>query len=273
MGIKELMTPKPARIVKVVDEALNVKTYYIELPRGFERPKPGQFNMIYIPGVGEIPISVSDIENGVVGHTVRFVGSVTYVLKNLGVGDIVGIRGPYGKPWPLNDYVGKDILIVAGGIGLAPLRSVIKEILRNRGKFGKLTLLYGARTPKDLLYKHELGSYCNAPNTEILLTVDRADETWRGHVGVVTKLIPKAKIDPERTVAFVCGPEIMMRFTVIELAKVGLKPNQIYLSLERRMRCGVGLCGHCQMGPYFVCKHGPIFPYWFIKKYFEVEEI
>ncbi|HDN75756.1 MAG TPA: Ni/Fe hydrogenase subunit gamma [Acidilobales archaeon] len=273
MGFKELMTPKPAEVVRIVDETPNVKTYYIKLPNGMERPKPGQFNMLYIPGVGEVPISVSDVIDGTVAHTVRFVGSVTYVFKNLKVGDVIGIRGPYGKPWPLNEYKGKDVLIVAGGIGLAPLRPVIKEVIRRRNEFGRLIILYGARTPKDLLYKYELNKYGKTPNTEVLLTVDRADESWRGYVGVVTKLIPLIRVDPEQTVAFVCGPEIMMKFTIIELARIGLKPNQIYLSLERRMRCGVGLCGHCQMGPYFVCKHGPIFPYWFIKRYFEVEQI
>ncbi len=273
MSYTQSLIPTPTRIVKVIDEIPNVKTYVVEKPKNFINPKPGQFNMIYVHGVGEVPISVSDVDNNTIAHTVRFIGSVTNVIRNLKEGDIVGIRGPYGKPWPIDEYMGWDILIVAGGIGLAPLRPAIKEIIRRKKEFGKLIILYGARTPKDLLYRNELLKYSEVSDVEVHLTVDRADESWEGHVGVVTKLISLVKIDAKRTVAFICGPEIMIRFTIKELIKKGLDIRRMYVSLERRMKCGVGLCGHCQLGPYFVCKHGPVFPYWLISRYFEVEEL
>ena len=205
---------------------------------------------IYIPGVGEAPVSVSGIESdGVIIQTVRSIGTLTEYLFKLGRGDLIGIRGPYGKGWPIEKLKDKDVLIVGGGIGLAPLRPVIREVERNRRDYGRLSILYGARNPSLLLYRYEFDEYRGIPNSELLLTVDRADETWTGNVGVVTQLIPKASVDPRNAVALVCGPEIMMRFTVKALEKQGFKENQIYLSLERRMKCGVGLCGHCQVGP------------------------
>lgn len=209
----------------------------------------------------------------IIGQTVRSVGIVTEYLSKLKEGDKVGVRGPYGKGWPMERLLGKDILIIAGGIGLAPLRGVIIEVIKNREKYGKFTLLYGARTPDLLLYKYEFDTYKAIPNSEFLLTVDHPDEKWKWHVGVVTSLIPKARIDPETTMALICGPEMMMRYTLNSLEDLGFKDNQIYMSLERKMKCGVGLCGHCQVGPYFVCKHGPVFPYWLIKRYFWVDQI
>ncbi len=268
------LVPKVAIIKDIVDEAPHVRTLYLQVPPDFKHPEPGQFNELYVRGVGEVPISVSDVtDEGLIAHTVKVVGTTTEVLATAQAGDKLGIRGPYGKPWPIKEMMGKDILIVAGGIGIAPLRPVIREIEKNRGMYGKFTLLYGARTPRDLLYKYEFPRYERIPNTEFLVTVDKPDPVWDGYVGVVTKLINVTHIDPRNTIALVCGPEIMMRFTVKALNEIGLKDNQIYLSLERRMRCGVGLCGHCQVGPYFVCKHGPVFPYWLIKKYFWVEQI
>ena len=273
--IRTPLEPTPAKITKIIPETPDTKTFYFEVEKRFpEKPKPGQFTEIYIPGVGEAPVSICGCDDGeVIAQTVRSVGALTEYLFKLEEGARIGIRGPYGKGWPLGRLEGRDILIVAGGIGLAPLRGVIKEIEKNREKFGKLTILYGARTPDLLLYKYEFEEYRSIPNSEFLLTVDHGDEKWKGHVGVVTQLIPKARIEPERTTALVCGPEIMMKFTVKALGEVGFKDNQIYLSLERRMKCGVGLCGHCQVGPYFVCRHGPVFPYWLIKKYFWVSEI
>lgn len=266
--------PKVATIRKTVIETYNIKTVYLEVPHDFEKPMPGQFNELYVRGAGEIPISISDItEEGLIAHTIRFVGTVTKMFTELKEGDKVGVRGPYGNGWPLSELRGKDILIVAGGVGLAPLRPVIREVERNRSLYGKLMILYGARTPRDLLYRYEYSRYERIPNSEVLITVDRGDENWTGHVGVVTTLIPKVDIDPNNTIALVCGPEIMMRFTVKDLMARGLKGNQIYLSLERRMRCGVGLCGHCQVGPLFVCTEGPVFSYETIKRYFWVEQI
>jgi len=269
------LTPLKATITRVRTESWNVRTYYVRLPEGVELPKPGQFNMLYVHGVGEVPISVSDldVESRVVAHTVRFVGSVTKTFELLKEGDVIGFRGPYGIGWPMDVVTGKNIVLVAGGIGLPPLRPVIREVAKNRGMYGKLIILYGARTPEDLMFSYEYGDYESIPNTEFYVTVDRPSDGWRGNVGVVTNLIKHVDVNPNDSYAFVCGPEIMMRFAVQELLKKGFKTNKIFLSLERRMKCGVGLCGHCQMGPYFVCKHGPVFPLWFISRYFWVDQI
>jgi len=272
--VKTKLAPTPAEILKIIDETPDTKTFYLRPRSSLEAPKPGQFTEIYIPGVGEAPISISGIEpDGVIVQTVRSIGTLTEYLFKLKEGDLIGLRGPYGKGWPLDKLEGKDVLIVGGGIGLAPLRPVIKEVQKNRSKYGRLSILYGARMPSLLLYRYEFDEYRSIPNSELLLTVDRADEAWTGNVGVVTELIPKAAVEPENAIALVCGPEIMMRFTIKALEKEGFRENQIYLSLERRMKCGVGLCGHCQVGPYFVCRHGPVFPYWMIKKYFWVDQI
>ena len=272
--VRSKLTPTPAEILKIIPETPDTRTFYFKPKTKLEDPKPGQFTEIYIPGVGEAPVSVSGTESDdVIIQTVRSIGTLTEYLFKLGRGDLIGIRGPYGKGWPIEKLKDKDVLIVGGGMGLAPLRPVIKEVERNRRDYGRLSILYGARNPSLLLYRYEFDEYRKIPNSELLLTVDRADETWTGNVGVVTQLIPKASVDPRNAVALVCGPEIMMRFTVKALERQGFKGNQIYLSLERRMKCGVGLCGHCQVGPYFVCRNGPIFPYWMIKKYFWVDQI
>ena len=272
--IRSKLTPTPAEILDIIPETPDTKTFYFKPKARLEEPKPGQFTEIYIPGVGEAPVSVSGMEpDGVIIQTIRSIGTLTEYLFKLGRGDLIGIRGPYGKGWPIEKLKDKDVLIVGGGIGLAPLRPVIREVEKNRRDYGRLSILYGARNPSLLLYRYEFDEYRKIPNSELLLTVDRADETWTGNVGVVTQLIPKASVDPRNAVALVCGPEIMMRFTVKALEKQGFKENQIYLSLERRMKCGVGLCGHCQVGPYFVCRNGPVFPYWMIKKYFWVDQI
>jgi NAD(P)H-flavin reductase len=265
-------TPILAHISRIKEETYNVRTYYLDVPN-YSKYIPGQFNMLYVPGIGEVPISISGTFDGLIAHTVRFVGSVTNTFRNLKVGDAIGVRGPLGNGWPVEDFKGFNVLIVGGGIGLAPLRPIIQHVANHRWEYKKLTILYGARTPADLLYKDEFSNYERIPNTEFLVTVDKGDETWKGHVGVVTKLIPLVEIDPENTVAFVCGPEIMMKFTVLDLMKSGIPPNRIFISLERRMKCGIGLCGHCQLGPFFICRHGPVFSYWKVKKYFEVSQL
>lgn len=270
-----MLAPRPATVVGVRTETYNTRTYYIRLPDGMELPKPGQFNLLYVHGVGEVPISVSDISSDtrVVAHTVKFVGSVTKTFARLIEGDTVGLRGPYGRGWPMELSEGRDVLIVSGGIGLAPLRPVIREVARNRSRYGRLVILYGARTPKDMIYRYEYVDYESIPNAELHLTVDVPDESWKGNVGTVVELIPKVGVDPRSAVALLCGPELMMKYGVKELLKMGFRSNTIFLSLERRVKCGVGLCGHCQVGPYFVCKHGPVFPFWFIGRYFWVDEI
>jgi len=269
------LIPIKTAIIDIKNETQNVRTYYIKLPNGVEIPKPGQFNMIYIHGVGEVPISVSDIdyEARAVAHTVRFVGSVTKAFSILEKNSLVGFRGPYGIGWPMDLAMGKNLILIAGGIGLPPLRPVIREVARNRDKYRKLFILYGAKTPDDLIYRYEYRDYESIPDTELYITVDKSNSDWKGRVGVVTDLISLISVDPSETLVFLCGPEIMMKFAVKELLKKGFKGNKIFLSLERRMKCGVGLCGHCQMGPYFVCRHGPVFPLWFISRYFWVDQI
>lgn len=222
---------------------------------------PGQFNMLYAFGIGEIAVSISGDPANRSGlfHTVRAVGVVSHALRQLSPGDTVGVRGPYGTGWPLEPAAGKDVIVVAGGIGLAPLRPVMYRLIAERERYGRVVLLYGARTPRDILYRRELERWRALLDLDVFVTVDRAAPSWRGSVGVVTRLIPRAPIDTANTVAFIVGPEIMMRLTATELANRGIAPDSIYLSMERNMKCAVGFCGHCQFGPFFVCKDGPVF--------------
>ncbi|MBI2928179.1 MAG: FAD/NAD(P)-binding protein [Verrucomicrobia bacterium] len=224
---------------------------------------PGQFNMLYLFGVGEVPISISGdpARRDAVFHTTRAVGTVTRAMARLKAGDVLGVRGPFGSHWPVEEAEGNDVVIVAGGIGLAPLRPSLYHILSRREKYGRVVLLYGARTPADILYRKELEQWRARFDLEVYATVDRAHADWRGNVGVVTALIPRAPFDPLNTLAMVCGPEIMMRFTVAELHKRGVALDAIYLSMERNMKCAIGFCGHCQYGPTFICKDGPVFRY------------
>jgi NAD(P)H-flavin reductase len=185
---------------------------------------------------------------------------VTRVIERLQQGDVLGLRGPYGTGWPLDHARGQDVLVVAGGLGLAPLRPVIRTVLARRSEYGRLLLLYGSRRPVDLLYQREYAGWVQQ-GLEMLVTVNSADDTWGGRVGVVPQLLSGVNFDPARTIAFTCGPEVMMRFTVYELLARRLSPERIFLSIERNMQCGVGLCGRCQLGPYFACKDGPVFAF------------
>jgi NAD(P)H-flavin reductase len=223
---------------------------------------PGQFNMLYVYGMGEVAISISSDpgKRGTLDHTIHRVGSITTVLAQKKRGDVVGLRGPFGSSWPVDVARGKDVCIVTGGIGLAPLRPVIYSILRDRDSFGRVIVLYGGRSALDLLYRVELEKWGNEHKVETLVTVDRADSSWKGHIGVVTTLFSYIKLDTRNTVAFVCGPEMMMKYTVDELHNRGLSQDQVYLSMERNMKCAIGFCGHCQMGPTFICKEGPVYP-------------
>jgi NAD(P)H-flavin reductase len=223
----------------------------------------GQFNMLYVFGVGEIPISISGdpAKRRPLVHTTRAVGIVSRAMRELKPDDVIGVRGPFGSHWPIEQAEGKDIVIAAGGIGLAPLRSVMYHIISHREKYGKAVLLYGARTPADLLYRRELENWRAHFDLDVYVTVDRATGSWRGSVGVVTRLIRRAPFDPKNTVAMVCGPEVMMRFTAAEFEERGVIRENIYVSMERNMKCAIGMCGHCQYGPNFVCKDGPVFQY------------
>lgn len=259
------MTPRPYRVTKTRRELADTVSFDLVPVDSEDTPPfaPGQFNMLYVAGVGEIPISISGApqSTGVLTHTVRAVGAVSNALCKVRRGDVIGVRGPFGRGWPMDQARGADLVIVAGGIGLAPLRSVVYTALARRAEFGRVSVLYGARTPAEILYERELERWRTQAGVDVAITVDRATESWRGRVGVVTRLIPRATFDASRAVALVCGPEIMMRFTAAELLKREVSPQRIYLSLERNMKCAVAFCGHCQYGPYLLCRDGPVFPY------------
>lgn len=251
-----------ARVEKETHDTFTLTTTPSE-GQALEPFAPGQFNMLYVFGVGELPISISGDpeERDRLVYTVRSVGHATHALVSSKPGQALGIRGPFGTSWPLKEARGKDVLIVAGGIGLAPLRPAIYNILRRRDDYARLIVLYGARSPRDLLYRRELAGWARLPDVQLLSTVDYGGASWRGHVGVVTTLFRHVRLDPARTTAFLCGPELMMRYAIQELDSRGVAPEDIYLSMERNMKCATGFCGHCQLGPYFVCKDGPVFSY------------
>jgi NAD(P)H-flavin reductase len=236
---------------------------------------PGQFNMVYAFGVGEVPISISGdpAKPEKLIHTIRSVGAVTKALCRLRKGEELYVRGPYGTHWPVEDSVGNDVIIVTGGVGLAPLRPAIYHILSNREEYVRIVLLYGARTPQDMLYTSELKRWRARFDVDVETTVDAAKPGWHGNVGVVTTLIPHANFDAQHTKAFICGPEIMTRFTITELQKRGVATENIFVSLERNMKCGIGLCGHCQLGSVFVCKDGPVFRYDQVQPFMSKREI
>jgi NAD(P)H-flavin reductase len=270
------MLVQPYRVQRVRKEIPGTLTLDLAAPdAGGFAFAPGQFNMLYVWGVGEVPISISGdpARPQTLTHTIRAVGPVSEALCRLPRGATVGVRGPYGNHWPVEAAVGSDVVVAAGGIGLAPLRPVLYHLLAQRAGYGNVVLLYGARTPQDLLYTGELARWRGRFDLEVGVTVDKATDGWQGHVGTVTTLIPKAGFDPAHTVAFVCGPEIMMRFTIRELQSRGVPDERIYISMERNMKCAIGLCGHCQLGPFFICKDGPVFAYSAIKEWFGKREV
>jgi len=264
-GVLDPMLPVAVRVASVSRETYDTCTLVTEPVNGDGLPAftPGQFSMLYRYGVGEVPISISGdpaVANRLV-YTIRAVGAVSTSLVTRRAGDLITMRGPFGSAWPVEESQGGDVLVVAGGIGLAPLRPVIYHVLRNRSDYGRLTILYGARSPKELLFSKELKAWSAQKNTQVLTTVDTGGPSWRGHVGVVTKLFEYINPKPKRLVVMTCGPDIMMRFVVRQLAARAIPDEKIYLSMELNMKCAVGFCGHCQMGPYFLCKDGPVFSY------------
>ncbi len=236
---------------------------------------PGQFNMLYAFGIGEIAISLSGIpgDDEPLVHTVRNVGAVSSALCGLAPGAQLGVRGPFGVGWPLSEAEGGDVVLVAGGLGLAPLRPAILHILNHRERYGRVTVLFGTRNPAEMLFRRDLEDWRQRLDVDIEVTVDHADPSWHGSVGVVPGLIARAAFDPERTIAMVCGPEVMMRFTAAGLTAAGVPETRIYLSMERNMKCAVGLCGHCQFGPDFICKDGPVMRFDRIAPIFAIREI
>jgi NAD(P)H-flavin reductase len=256
-----------ATIVEKIREAEDIHTYRLRLNdeearRNF-RFTAGQFNMVYLFGVGEVAISiVSDPDEPErLDHTIRGVGRVTSAIGQLEAGDTVGIRGPFGQGWPLEEAHGQDIVIATGGLGCAPVVGAIEYIFRRRREYGSVKIIHGVKTPRDLLYHERFETWRRQPDTEVLLASDRPDGTWRYHVGVVTELFERVPINAAKTMVLMCGPEIMMRLGVPILMNRGIPATAVYVSLERHMECGIGLCGHCQMGPYFLCKDGPVMRY------------
>jgi len=222
---------------------------------------PGQFNMLYAFGVGEVPISISGdpARSGELVHTIRAVGAVTRALERAKKGTSVGVRGPFGTSWPVEQYSGRDIVLIAGGIGLAPLKPVIHQVLKRRREFGRLAVVYGTRTPGDILFKKQLEQWATRRDVELAISVDRGDPGWRGHTGVVTTLLGRVSFDASNAVACLCGPEVMMRFAARELEKLGLPNERIFLSLERNMKCALAHCGRCQLGGTLICRDGAVY--------------
>lgn len=272
------MSPTFHAVVNRVNELDKVVTLTFEVPTshtqwtGF---RPGQFNMLYAFGVGEMAISISgnpDSKNQII-HTIRSVGLGSQALVNVECGAPVGIRGPFGNSWPVEHAIGKDVLLIAGGLGLAPLRPALYHLLNNRNQYGRVALLYGAKCPEEILYHDELKRWQNQADIDVLITVDHAERQWIGNVGLVTGLLPELELNLSKCVAMLCGPEVMMRACARDLEHLGADAKQIYLSMERNMKCAVAFCGHCQYGPHFVCKDGPIFPFATIRPLLNLREI
>ncbi|QDV19300.1 Anaerobic sulfite reductase subunit B [Gimesia panareensis] len=266
-----------AVIREIRPEVSGVTTYQLALTDAGAaesyRFRPGQFNMLYVPGAGESAISMSGDPDSLetLTHTIREAGNVTRRIAAMKVGDTLGLRGPFGTSWPVELCTGKDVILVAGGIGLPPLRPVIYHMLSEREKYGQITLLYGARTPEMLLYTDEFQRW-QEQGLDVRVTVDRSAPGWQGNVGVVPQLLERLqKFDPANTVMMICGPDIMMRFTARGALQRGMTTEQIWVSTERNLQCAVGLCGHCQLGPEFICKDGPVFRYDQISPYLKVE--
>ena len=255
-------TPIACRVAERRRETADTWTMRLEPANGdFARFTPGQFAMLYVFGAGEVPISVSEIPAGgdTLVHTIRAVGATTRALCEAPSGATIGLRGPFGRGWPVEEAEGRDVVVVAGGLGLAPLRPVVHALLAHRDRYRRATVLYGGRSPSELLFRDELDSWRDKLDVELI--VDAPEPGWEGDVGVVTRLIRRAELDPGRTVALSCGPDVMMRFAAAALRERGVAADDIWVSLERSMKCGTGHCGHCQLGPLFVCKDGPVVTY------------
>ncbi|WP_291839370.1 FAD/NAD(P)-binding protein [Limimaricola sp.] len=260
------MVPRRFRVRKAWDEIDGVATMELDPVDGPQIAfQPGQFNMLYAFGVGEIAVSISGdaARADTLTHTTRAVGAVSTAITRLKAGDMVGVRGPFGSAWPIAEQEGRHIVFVAGGLGLAPLRPAIYHVLNNRDRYAGFTLVYGARSPSELVFADEVKDWKSRFDTEIEVTVDHAAPGWTGHVGVVTTWLDKTllTVDPATVSAFMCGPEIMMRFSAASLANAGVAAERQFVSLERNMKCAIGFCGHCQYGADFICRDGPVFRY------------
>ena len=269
------LTGRPYQVSTVRHQTHDVVTIDVRPEQDPIAFQPGQFDMVYVYGVGEAAISISSdpATPGLLSHTIRAVGWVTKALNQLQPGATIAIRGPYGRPWPLEQASGHDLVIVAGGIGLAPVRPAIVQALRQRERFGRVVLLVGARSPRDLVFRDDLEVWNADRGIDVHATVDSAVRGWTGHVGVVTTLIPRVPFDPENAVVLACGPEVMMRATARSMQARGVPAERIHVTLERNMKCGVGTCGHCQLGPLFLCRDGPVFAWPEVAGLLEVREL
>ena len=263
-GLHSIYLPNMAEVIRTEQLTKMEKLFEIRLKSGQDLGhQPGQFVEVSLFGIGEAPISVSSspTKKGSFELAVRAVGNVTQAMHRMEKGAVLGIRGPFGKGFPVEAIKGKDILFVAGGIGLVPLRSLINYVIDKRKDFGRVIVFFGAKTPSEQLFLNELAKWRTSKELEYLETVDRADAAWKGNVGVITKLFPKVTLDAQKTVAVIVGPPIMYRFAILEAQVKGIPDDQIIVSLERRMKCGVGKCGHCQINDIYVCQEGPVFTY------------
>ncbi len=271
------LIPRVATVRAVRRETADVYSIDLDAPAGAESPacKPGQFNMLYLFGQGEAAISVSGdpARRDVLTHTIRAVGTITRGLTRLQPGDEIGMRGPFGAPWPIDGAVGRDIVVMAGGVGLPSLRPILYHIAAHRDAYGRVAVLYGARTPVDVLFGAQLEDWRQRLGFDVQLTVDAAPPGWLGNVGVVTTLVAASPFRPSGATAFMCGPEVMMRFSARALLDRGIAADRIFLSMERNMKCGAGVCGHCQFGPVFVCRDGPVFSYERVAPWLGVREL
>lgn len=271
--------PTPVRIAAVREENFNTRTFtteFVDQEIGKQYAfAPGQFNMLYVPGVGEAAFSVSSnpATPGHLEHTIRRVGSVTRSLWHFQQGDVIGLRGAFGTAWPMDEMRDKHVVIVAGGIGIAPLRPVIYALMQEPGYCQRLVLLYGCRTPEDRVYAAELEEWEEAREIEVLVTVDNATSGWSGPVGVVTELLKRIKMAAEETIVLVCGPKVLNRAAAWNFLQLHVPPDQVFINLERNMNCGFARCGHCQYGGHFVCSDGPVFRFAEIANIFAKEDI
>jgi len=268
--------PYPVTIEDIHQEVPGIATYQLgfvdSVVASRFQYRPGQFNMIYLPGVGESAISISsDPSTAAILHTIRIAGNLTRALARKRVGDQIALRGPYGSSWPMEACKGRDLVIACGGVGLAPLRPAIYHVINHRSDYGRVFLLYGARTPGDLLYAAEYGAWREA-DIEVEITVDIGDQAWSGNMGVVPVLFYRMRLNAPKTMILTCGPEIMIRFVIFEALARKIPPDRIFLSMERNMNCAIGHCGHCQLGPAFICKDGPIFSYRQMEPYMHLED-
>lgn len=271
--MKNEYIPYTVTIESIRRESFDTKTFKVEfkdkeIAKSFQY-KPGQFAQVSLLGIGEAPISLASTPSrkGYLEFSIRAMGKLTREIHKLKTGSLLYIRGPYGNPFPFEEIKGKNIYFIAGGIGLPPLRSLINMVFDQREEFGEVKILYGAKTPDELCFKEELKKWAELPEIEVLTTVDKPDQDWKGNVGVVTKLWEKTKIAPDNGVAFVCGPPVMIKFVIAKLVEGAFGENSIYVTLERYMKCGIGKCGHCNIGEKFVCIDGPAFTYSQIKNF------